>query len=279
MWGPCDRGGMGPAQLRRPSAPFPCRIPGIGLGLAASRRHGRRQPGPVPGQLLDDPRQVLGPCAEPGHVGHGAYWRAAESVPAARTIAGLERPGAGGDDVGVQVVADLYLGLPADERTAVGAAMAEGLGVLWFGTSARRTITPPPGRCTQLISVPYSSNAGTLATRSWRRNRWAEPQTRTMRLTTSQLRPPLSDAAQTGRPRGPLGITRGTQGSGKGSAFTAGCRITYQGGLANGTRQRPGTSAAPTTGEPFSFYGIIRQLRASCTQPSARPVQPWTGQA
>ena len=81
----------------------------------------------------DDPRQVLGPCAEPGHAGHAAYWHAAESVLAARTIAGLEHAGPGRIDVGTQMVADLYLGLPPDERAVVSAAMAERLGVLWFG--------------------------------------------------------------------------------------------------------------------------------------------------
>ena len=85
----------------------------------------------------DDPRQVLGPCAEPGHAGHAAYWRAAESVLAARTIAGLEHAGPGRIDIGTQLVADLYLGLPPDERAVVSAAMAERLGVLWFGAHGR----------------------------------------------------------------------------------------------------------------------------------------------
>ena len=84
----------------------------------------------------DDPHQVLGPCAEPGHAGHRAYWHAAESVLAARTIAGLEHPGVTSNEIGAQLTADLYLGLPAAERAAVSAAMAEGLGVLWFGTRA-----------------------------------------------------------------------------------------------------------------------------------------------
>ena len=38
----------------------------------------------------DDPRQVLGPYAETGRAGHRAYWHAAESVLAARRLAGLE---------------------------------------------------------------------------------------------------------------------------------------------------------------------------------------------
>ena len=81
----------------------------------------------------DDPRQVLGPCAEPGHAGHAAYWRAAASILTARTIAGLKHADPGKNDIGTQLVADLYLGLPPDERAVVSAAMAERLGVLWFG--------------------------------------------------------------------------------------------------------------------------------------------------
>lgn len=38
----------------------------------------------------EDPRQVLGPYAETGRAGHRAYWHAAESVLAARRLAGLE---------------------------------------------------------------------------------------------------------------------------------------------------------------------------------------------
>lgn len=40
----------------------------------------------------DDPRQALGPYAEPGHAGNTAYWHAAESVRAARELAGLNHP-------------------------------------------------------------------------------------------------------------------------------------------------------------------------------------------
>ena len=82
----------------------------------------------------DDPRQVLGPYAEPGHAGHRAYWHAAESVLAARTIAGLERSDVTRNEVGAQLTADLYLGLPSVERAAISAAMAERLGLLWFGS-------------------------------------------------------------------------------------------------------------------------------------------------
>jgi hypothetical protein len=84
----------------------------------------------------DDPHQVLGPCAEPGHAGHNAYWHAAESVLAARTIAGLEQTDITSHRAGAQLAADLYLGLPTTERAAISAAMAERLGVLWFGAHA-----------------------------------------------------------------------------------------------------------------------------------------------
>jgi hypothetical protein len=81
----------------------------------------------------DDPRQVLGPYAEPGHAGHTAYWHAAASVLTARTLAGLEPAPARTDSVRAQIAADLYLGLPAAERASVNALMAERLGTLWFG--------------------------------------------------------------------------------------------------------------------------------------------------
>jgi hypothetical protein len=84
----------------------------------------------------DDPHQVLGSCVEPGHAGHSAYWHAAESVLAARTIAGLEHTDVTSNQTGAQLAADLYLSLPPAERTAVSTAMAERLGVLWFGARA-----------------------------------------------------------------------------------------------------------------------------------------------
>jgi hypothetical protein len=81
----------------------------------------------------DDPRQVLGPYAEPGHAGHRAYWHAAESVLAARTIAGLERLEATRREVFDQLAADIYRGLPEEARAVACEAMAEKLGPLWFG--------------------------------------------------------------------------------------------------------------------------------------------------
>jgi conjugative relaxase-like TrwC/TraI family protein len=64
----------------------------------------------------DDPRQVLGPCTELGHAGHKPYWHAAESVIAARQLAGIE-PAA--SRATAQLAADVYRSLPADERTAL----------------------------------------------------------------------------------------------------------------------------------------------------------------
>ena len=68
----------------------------------------------------DDPRQVLGPYAEPGHAGHRAYWHAAESVIAARHLAGLSaapQP----DPVTAQIAADIYRALPHGERALIAA--------------------------------------------------------------------------------------------------------------------------------------------------------------
>ena len=87
----------------------------------------------------DDPRQVLGPYAEPGHAGHRAYWHAAESVLAARRLAGLEpaerhiggRPGTRADSPPTSTVAS-----PIDERAAIAAAVAAAPGTIWLGDPA-----------------------------------------------------------------------------------------------------------------------------------------------
>jgi hypothetical protein len=101
----------------------------------------------------DDPRQVLGPYAEPGHAGHSAYWLAAESVLAARRLAGLE-PAERGDPADTrarsQLATDIYLGLPGEERAAIQAAMISRLDKAWFGARnetddhavTRRTYAP-----------------------------------------------------------------------------------------------------------------------------------------
>ncbi|HZS20421.1 MAG TPA: hypothetical protein VFA63_05465, partial [Pseudonocardiaceae bacterium] len=79
----------------------------------------------------DDPRQVLGPYPEPGRAGHAAYWHAAQSVLAARQLAGLEldrvwEP----DPVSAQVAADIFPALPDAERTQLAAAIAAQFGPL-----------------------------------------------------------------------------------------------------------------------------------------------------
>lgn len=62
-----------------------------------------------------DPRQVLGPYAEPGHSGHKGYWHAAESVLAARQLAGLSpAPETTNPDTRTRahLAADTYRSLP-----------------------------------------------------------------------------------------------------------------------------------------------------------------------
>jgi hypothetical protein len=84
----------------------------------------------------EDPRQVLGPCPEPGHARYVAHRHAAESVLSARRLSGLEPVGNQPrelDRARTQLATDIYLALPDDERAAVAAAMAIKLGVLWFG--------------------------------------------------------------------------------------------------------------------------------------------------
>jgi hypothetical protein len=84
----------------------------------------------------DDPVQVLGPYAEPGHAGHAAYWHTAESVLSARHIAGLEPADMANPAdarTRTQLAADVYLALPPGERAAVQSAMISDLGGAWFG--------------------------------------------------------------------------------------------------------------------------------------------------
>jgi hypothetical protein len=84
----------------------------------------------------DDPRQVLGPYPESGRAGHKAYWHAADSVLAARRLAGLDAPAVAATaeaQARDQVAADIYRALPDDERATVSSEMAARLGPLWFG--------------------------------------------------------------------------------------------------------------------------------------------------
>ena len=102
----------------------------------------------------DDPKQVLGPYAEPGHAGHRAYWHAAESVLAARQAAGLETATAAGPDAqaSAQLAADLYRALPDSEREAIANAMVAMPGTGWLGG---------PGRTDEHIAV-HAAFAGVL---------------------------------------------------------------------------------------------------------------------
>jgi len=83
----------------------------------------------------DDPRQVLGPYAEPGHAGHNTYWHAAESVLAARRLSGLDAADYTSTDGRArgQVAADIYVALPYAERAAIATVIAETPGITWFG--------------------------------------------------------------------------------------------------------------------------------------------------
>jgi hypothetical protein len=83
----------------------------------------------------NDPRQVLGPYAEPGHTGHHAYWHSADSVLAARQLAGLHPADSASTDAQAraQVAADIYNALPRAEREAIATAIAETPGIPWLG--------------------------------------------------------------------------------------------------------------------------------------------------
>lgn len=88
----------------------------------------------------DDPRQVLGPYAEPGHAGHGAYWHAAESVLAARRLSGLDpvdSTGSTDSQASAQLAADIYAALPRTEREAIATAIAETPRIAWLGRPDR----------------------------------------------------------------------------------------------------------------------------------------------
>jgi hypothetical protein len=83
----------------------------------------------------DDPAQPLGPHAEPGTAARKPYWHAAESVIAARQLAGLDAPASTtipDAQARAQVAADIYRALPEAERTAIGLGMAAKLGTVWF---------------------------------------------------------------------------------------------------------------------------------------------------
>ena len=95
------------------------------IGIIAAYREQHRV-------LTDDPTHILGPYAEPGHPEHAAYWHAVNSIVAARRLGGLDEHHRL-EPEHAQAAADVYLALPADERTAVHAAIIERRTDLWFG--------------------------------------------------------------------------------------------------------------------------------------------------
>jgi len=87
----------------------------------------------------DAPGEVLGPYVEQSRAGHTAYWRAAESVLAARQLAGLERPADVSPDAraAAQTAGDIYLALPYHERTAIAEVVAARSRDTWLAGPAR----------------------------------------------------------------------------------------------------------------------------------------------
>jgi conjugative relaxase-like TrwC/TraI family protein len=116
----------------------------------------------------DDPRQVLGPYPESGRAGHKAYWHAAESVLAARHLAGLDAPAVAATaeaHARAHVAADIYRALPDDERIAITTEMAAKLGPLWFGhpTEPDQDAATQPVHAATLTSTLSAHNHMTIA--------------------------------------------------------------------------------------------------------------------
>jgi hypothetical protein len=85
----------------------------------------------------NDPAHILGPHAEPGTPARNPYWHAAESVLAARRLAGFEtRATATSPDTEAraQAASDIYRVLPEKERAEISTEMAKKLGPFWFGS-------------------------------------------------------------------------------------------------------------------------------------------------
>jgi hypothetical protein len=85
----------------------------------------------------DDPAQPLGPYAEPGTPARKPYCHAAESVIAARRLAGLDAPASASTpdaQARAQVAADIYRALPEAERAAISNEMASRPGPHWLGS-------------------------------------------------------------------------------------------------------------------------------------------------
>jgi conjugative relaxase-like TrwC/TraI family protein len=88
----------------------------------------------------DDPAHILGPHAEPGTPARKPYWHAAESILAARRLAGVDASASlisPDVEARVQAAMDIYRALPENERAEISTEMARKLGSLWFGNPTR----------------------------------------------------------------------------------------------------------------------------------------------
>lgn len=115
------------------------------LPRAIQRHHQRPQPHPRP-------------HAEPGTPARKPYWHAAESVLAARRLAGLETPKSATSpdtEPRAQAASDIYRALPEKQRAEISTEMAKRLGPLWFGnpTTPDEDAASRPVHATTLAST------------------------------------------------------------------------------------------------------------------------------
>jgi conjugative relaxase-like TrwC/TraI family protein len=86
---------------------------------------------------IDDPGQILGPYAGPGHPGHDAYWHAAAAIHHACQASGILAPPPPGADLATraddQIAIDTYNALPEPDRLAIAQQIATQLGYRWYG--------------------------------------------------------------------------------------------------------------------------------------------------
>jgi hypothetical protein len=179
----------------------------------------------------EDPRQLLGTYAETGQPGNKAYWHAAESVLAARRLAGLDPTAATAtpeDQARVQLSADIYRALPADQRAQIATDVAARLGTAWFGdhtapdeeaatqpahaavltdTLVRRGLMTSTPRSAHMPVMGEEPLEADLARRNLaHRNRQADVHKSEAPAPAPHLEPPLRrDAATTPAPRHRLG--------------------------------------------------------------------------
>jgi conjugative relaxase-like TrwC/TraI family protein len=107
----------------------------------------------------DDPAQILGPYAGPGHAGHNAYWHAATAVHQAchQTQPGTPQP-EGTDPAAraqAQITIDIFNALPEPERAQIAQQIATQAGPLWLGNPAG----PDPEAVTQLAYAAQLTEA------------------------------------------------------------------------------------------------------------------------